>query len=109
MDPTLKAPSVQGPRKRSPGPTRQELFVAYCRFRQGGYAVILRRRCDPFISPGNPGPRDHVIGADQDAVFIHGPRGPGFRRDWWLTRTEGKQSLEDPGRSWLRGGGRLDW
>ena len=32
MDPTLKAPFVQGPRERCPGPTRQEPFVAYCSF-----------------------------------------------------------------------------
>ena len=32
MDPTLKAPFVQGSRERCPGPTRQEPFVAYCSF-----------------------------------------------------------------------------
>ena len=44
MDPTLKAPFVQGPRKRSPRPTRHELFVAYCSY------------FFPSPAPGSPRP-----------------------------------------------------
>ena len=71
MDPTLKAPLVQGPRERCPGPTRQEPFVAYCSFSlrspppgspTWSYRKLWSYRCPrPFTLCLPP--------------FVHGPRG----------------------------------
>ena len=66
MDPTLKAPFVQDPRKRSPGPTRQELFVAYC-----SYSF----RSPP---PGSQGPTRQELGVLEllCSLYSKGPDGP---------------------------------
>ena len=71
MDPTLKAPFVQGSRERCPGPTRQEPFVAYCSFSlrspppgspTWSYRKLWSYRCPrPFTLCLPP--------------FVHGPRG----------------------------------
>ena len=71
MDPTLRAPFVQGPRERCPGPTRQEPFVAYCSFSlrspppgspTWSYRKLWSYRCPrPFTLCLPP--------------FVHGPRG----------------------------------
>ena len=79
MDPTLKAPFVQGSRERCPGPTRQEPFVAYCSF---------SLRSPPPGSPNGPtlkapfvqGPRERCPGPtrQEPEPRMHGPReGPG--------------------------------